>query len=107
MKKYDFFTLAETHEMAHEILCSDHFSKFFSMKQLRDKMISKKFDIPERYLFSESEFSPLQRHVSKQLNHVFRKFQKQNLICKHSNRFWIILKDNFKEEVKDGEKQVE
>jgi len=82
--------------LATRILLSDHFNKYFSLRQLRDKIIVDIFNVPERYLFTESEYSPFQKRLGKQLNHCFREFETNKYISKYSNRFWKINKEIMK-----------
>jgi len=98
MKKIPEMDLNEVTVLALKILASDKFNKYFSMKQLRDLIIVSKHNIPERYLFGKSEYSPLQRRVAKQLNHVFREFQSLGYIWKYSVRFWEHDKNKIKKD---------
>lgn len=93
-----FLSLNEVKILALELLVSDHFNKFFSSKQLRDAIICKMYNIPERYLFTASEYSPLQKFLGKQLNHCFREFKELKYITKKTNRFWRIYKEKIQED---------
>jgi len=93
-----FFTLKEIKKRSLEILVSDFFSKFFSLRQLTDKIIADEYNIPERYLFTTSEYTPLQKYTKKQMNHCLREFKELGYISKFSNRFWIIFKDKIKKD---------
>jgi len=91
--KFKKLNLNEVKYLGLKILASDHFNKFFSMKQLRDEVIKSKYNIALRDLFSHSIYKPLQIRIGKQLNHALREFQKLNYIEKYSNRFWVINKE--------------
>ena len=95
-----YFTLEEIKILSLKILASDFFSKYFSCRQLCDKIIVDKFNIPERYLFTPSEYSPLQKFIKKQLNHSIRSMKSLGYIKKHSNRFWLIDKEKIKKDLK-------
>jgi len=86
-----FFTLEEVKILSLKIIGSNFFSKYFSTRQLADRIIVDKYKIPERCLFTESEYTPLQKFIKKQLNHVMRDFKKLEYIWKYSNRFWQIM----------------
>ena len=86
------YSLEELKQKTLLLLLSDHFKKYASMRQIRDAIISKEYDVPERYLFTESEFTPLQKYMEKQFNHCFREFKRKGYIKKYSNRFWEIDK---------------
>lgn len=95
-----FFKLDEVKILSLKIINSNFFNKYFSSRQLRDKIIADKYNISERYLFTESEYTPLQKFTIKQLNHVMREFKRLEYIEKHSNRFWVIIKDKVKEDAR-------
>jgi len=90
------FTLEEVKILSLKILASDFFNKYFSTRQLADKLIIDKHDIPERYLFTLCEYTPLQKYIKKQLNHVLREFKALEYIHKYSNRFWLLSKDKIR-----------
>ena len=95
------FTLEEVKILSLKILASDFFNKYFSCRQLCDKIIVDKYEISERYLFTLSEYTPLQNFTKKQINHVLRWLKSKKYIIKSSNRFWIILdKDKIREDEK-------
>lgn len=87
--------------LATRILLSDHFNKYFSLRQLRDKIIVDIFNVPERYLFSESEYTPFQKRLGKQLNHCFREFEEKEWIKKYSCRFWILNRTKIKKDMEN------
>lgn len=98
-----FFTLDEVKVLSLKILASDFFSKYFSTRQITDKIITDKFNIPERYLFTENEYTPLQHFTKKQMNHVIREFKKLDYISKFSNRFWVIYKEKIRKDLRLSE----
>lgn len=91
-----FFSLDEVKRLSLKILTSDFFSIYFSTRQLADKLIADKYNIPERYLFTECEYTPLQKYTKKQLNHIIRWLKSLDYISKYSNRFWRISKEKIK-----------
>lgn len=91
-----FLSLEEVKKLSTKILSSDFFSKYFSTRQLADKIIVEKYHIEERYLFTKCEYTPLQKFIKKQLNHIIRWMKKEGYIEKYSNRFWEIKKEKFK-----------
>lgn len=97
----DFFTLDEVKKLSLNILASDFFSKYFSTRQLADKIIVDKYEIHERYLFTPSEYTPLQGFIKKQLNHCIRWFKSMVFIQKYSNRFWKINKNKIRDYLKN------
>jgi len=90
------FTLEEIKKLSLQILSTEFFSKYFSTRQIVDKIIADKYDIPERYLFTTCEYTNLQNFIKKQENHVLREFKKLGYIEKYSNRFWTINKEKIK-----------
>jgi len=99
-----YFSLEEIKELSLKILSTDFFSKYFSTRQIVDKIIADKYDISERYLFTQCEYTILQNFIKKQMNHVLRWLKKQQYIKKYSNRFWIILD---KEKIKSDERLLD
>jgi len=89
--------------LALDVLKSDHFSKYFSMRQLRDEVVIKKFNIPLRELQHETLYKDIRLRVGKQIVYLFREFRKKEYIQKYSNRFWQIKKDKIRSDL-NGEK---
>jgi len=98
-----YFSLDEIKDLSLKILSSDFFSKYFSTRQIVDKIIADKYNIPERYLFTKCEYTKLQDFIKKQMNHVLREYKKLGYIKKYSNRFWII----FREKIKNDERLLD
>ncbi len=87
--------------MALEVLVSDAFSRFFSLKQIRDEVCLKKYDIKLRELQHNERYEEAKLRIGKQLVYLFREFRNKKLISKYSNRFWSINKNKIKNEI-DG-----
>ncbi len=89
-------SLEEVKSLALEILVSDHFSKYFSMRQLRDEVVIKKYNIPFRELQHDKRFKDIRLRIGKQIVYLFREFRAKKYITKYSNRFWTIHKEEIK-----------
>ena len=96
--------LSEVRKLALEVLISDVFSKFFSLKQIRDEVCLKKYDIKLRELQHNERYEEAKLRIGKQLVYLFREFRDKGYIQKYSNRFWGILKDKIKKDINKGKK---
>jgi len=98
-------SLEEVKTLALEVLISDHFSKYFSMKQLRDEVVIKKYNIRLRELQHEELYKDIRFRIGKQLVYLFREFRTKGYIIKYSNKFWLIIKDKIRKDVVDGQEK--
>ena len=99
-------SLEEVKTITLEILISEHFSKYFSMRQLRDEVVIKKYDIPLRELQHEERFKTIRLRIGKQIVYLFREFRDKNYIQKHSNRFWIINKEKIRSDLNEKKETI-
>ena len=99
-------TLEEVKILALNILISDHFSKYFSMRQLRDEIVIKKYNIRLRELQHEELYKDIRFRIGKQLVYLFREFRTKGYIIKYSNKFWLIIKDKIRKDIDGQEKKT-